>query len=191
MVDLAKDSLNLSKAFSHLEKRIGFKMDIGAGLSGDAQDNKIDSLDLYRLGIWSNLGWTSALFDHKTYVSVIFLARFFNYTDLVYSTEEDGSTIFENLGVLDLGAQFKLDVSAKFSLSLEVVYRAGFDERFANTYKINALAQYKFGINRLIFVSFGNALNETTDTGPEQLMVNIGLNLGFGDNVTIKRVNIP
>jgi predicted porin len=93
--------------------------------------------------------------------------------------------------MLDLGAQLKLDVTTKFTLSLEAVYRTGFDNRFANTYKINALAQYKFSKNRLIFVSFGNELNETTDTGPDQLVMNIGLNLGFGDNVTIKRVNMP
>ncbi len=191
MIDMAKDSLNVNKAFSHLEKRIGFKMDIGAGISGNAQDNKIDSLDLYRLGIWSNIGWTGALFDHKTYMSIIFLTRFLNYSDLIYSTQENGNTTFENLGVLDLGGQIKLDVSTKFSLSLEGVYRIGFDNHFANTYKLNALAQYKFSKNRLVFVSFGNVLNETTDTGPEQLVVNIGLNLGFGGDVTINRVNIP
>jgi hypothetical protein len=124
-------------------------------------------------------------------MSLIFLVRFFNYTDLLYITEEGGSIFYKNIGMLDLGAQLKMDITTKFTLSLEAVYRAGFDNRFANTYKINALAQYKFSKNRLLFISFGNALNETTDTGPDQLVINIGLNLGFGDNVTIRRVNFP
>lgn len=191
MINLWKDSLNVNKAFSHLEKRIGLKMDIGAGIAGDALYNKIDSLNLYRLGLWTNIGWTSSLFENKSYVSFIFMARFLNYTDLLYMTEESGETYFNNLGVLDMGVQLKLDVTVKFCFSLEGVYRAGFDERFNNTYRINALAQYKFGKNRLLFVSFGNALNEATDTGPDQLVMNIGMNLGFSEDVTIRRVNIP
>jgi hypothetical protein len=191
MVELSRDSLNVNQAFSHMEKRIGLKMDIGAGFACDAQNNKIDSLNLYRLGFWTNIGYTGALFNNKSYASVIFLARFFNYTDMLYITEERGSIFFANLGMLDLGVQLKLDVTTKFTLSLEAIYRAGFDDRFASTYKINALAQYKFSNNRLVFISLGNALNETTDTGPDQLVMNIGISLGFGEDVTIKRVNFP
>lgn len=191
MIELSRDSLNVNEAFSHMEKRIGLKMDVGTGFAGDAENNKLDSLTLYRFGLWTNIGYTGSMFDHKSYVSLIFLARFFNYNDLLYITEGGGSIFFDNIGMLDLGVQLKMDITTKFTLSVEAVYRAGFDERFANTYKINALAQYKFSKNRLVFVSFGNALNETTDTGPDQLVMNIGLNLGFGNNVTVKRVNMP
>jgi hypothetical protein len=33
-------------------------------------------------------------------------------------------------------------------------------------------------------------LNEYNDSGPDQLVMNIGLNVGFGEDVTVKRVNI-
>jgi hypothetical protein len=191
MVDMTKDSLNVNQAFSHMEKRIGLKMDFGAGIAGNAQNNKLDSLSIYRLGFWTNIGWTCSMFENKSYLSFIFLARFLNYADLLYITEESGGALFNNLRVLDLGVQVKFDASTRFSLSFEAVYRAGFDDRYSNTYRLNALAQYKFSKNRLLFVSFGNMLNEYNDSGPDQLVMNIGLNLGFGEDVTIKRVNIP
>lgn len=191
IVELAKDSLNVNEAFSHMEKRVGLKMDIGGGIAGNAENNKIDSLSVYRFGFWTNIGWTKALFENKTYISFIFLVRYFNCDDLLYLTEESGGVLFDNIRVLDIGGQFKLDITTKFTLLIEGVYRAGFDDRFKNTYKINALAQYKFSQNRLLFVSFGNALNEINDSGPDQLVMNIGLNLGFGEAVTVKRVSFP
>ena len=95
--------MNVNQAFSHMEKRIGLKMDIGAGFACDAQNNKIDSLNLYRLGFWTNIGYTGALFNNKSYASVIFLARFFNYT-------EKYRTIFELFSMLDSSNTSKIKV---------------------------------------------------------------------------------
>jgi hypothetical protein len=191
MVELAKDSLNVNRAFSHLEKRIGLKMDIGAGVAIDAQNNLIDSMNLYRLGIWTDIGYTKALFDHKSYLSLVCLARFLDFTDVLYFTEDFGEVFFEDLKVIDLGVQIKFDFSAKFAMLFEGVFRTGFDDRFKNTYRMNALMQYKFGSNRLLYLTFGNVMNESTDLGPQQLAVNIGINLGFGNPVTINRVSLP
>jgi hypothetical protein len=189
MGELAKDSINVNETFSHMEKRVGLKIDIGGGLAGDAQNNKIDSLGMYRMGLWTNIGYTRSFSNNNCYISLIFLLRYWYYDDLIYFTDGTRAT-FGTLSVLDLGAKLQLDLTSKFSVAFEGIYRAGFDDLFNNTYKLNALAHYKFARNRLVFVSFGNAFNENSNSGPEQLIFNIGLNLGFGDDIAVyKTIN--
>jgi hypothetical protein len=177
-----QEALDVNNKFSLLEKRVGFKLDVGAGMSYNIQDNKIDSTQVYRWGIWTNFGYTLPL--GKSYLNILGLTRYLHYKSIVYQTD----TIFNSLkgfDIIDLGGQVKYDVGEKFSFLFEVLYRVGFDDTFKNTYKINSIAQYKFNKGQLVYISIGNAFNEVSNKGPQDFEVNIGINLGIGNTINI------
>jgi hypothetical protein len=179
------DSVNVNEAFSKLEKRIGFKWDIAGGVACDVQDNMIDSVNIVNSGFWTNFGWTLPIRKSGNYVDILGLARFLKIEDFGYRTLTDYH-YFENLLLVDLGAQIKYDYNNKVSFLLEAVYRIPLDNRVVNSYKINSLFQYKFIKNQLLFVSFGNAFNIKSDKGPQDFQFNIGLNLSIGQVVNIE-----
>jgi hypothetical protein len=178
------DSVNVNATFSDLEKRIGFKWSIAGGMACNVENNKIDSINEVRTGLWTNFGWTMPINGTQNYIDVMGLARFLKLEDIIYESENNYFSV-DPLFLIDLGAQIKFDYNSKVSFLLEAVYRIPFDDRVSNTYKVNSLFHYKFHKNQLLFVSFGNAFNEESDEGAQDLQFNIGLNLGIGQDIYI------
>jgi hypothetical protein len=180
-----RDSLDVNKAFSYLEKRIGFKWDIAGGVACKVPNNKIDSANIVRAGFWTNFGWTLPVAKSGNYFDIMGLASFLSLQDFGYMSES--GYFYENyLKVIDFGTQIKFDYTNRFSILLEAIYRMPIDDnRVVNSYKINSLIQYKFNKNLLLFGSFGNAFNEKSDQGPQDFQFNIGMNIGLGQKVNI------
>lgn len=176
----------LKKGFDEIMKKLyvryGWKWDVGAGGAYDFVDNKLDSSQLYRVGVWSNFGY-SLKGTEKHQWTFLAAARYYYYDQVIYALENQ-TVLIDNMGVVDAGLRAVLDAK-KLSLSLEALYRMGLNDDFENTYKINALASYRFAENRSVYVSAGNDFNDTSVGGPKQLRVYIGLNLGFGDGKDI------
>lgn len=181
---MAEDSLNVNTMFSDLEKRIGFKWDIGAGISNSIENRWIDSSDVNRFGVWTNFGWVIPVSKSGAYLSILGLTRILAYEDAVYQYN-DTSFYKEYLGVYDFGAQVKFEFNSKFSFLVEGVYRMYSDERTVSTFKVNSMAQYKFNPNQIVFVSFGNEFNNNNDQGPQRIQLNIGVSLGIGNNIGV------
>lgn len=181
-----KSTDELDKKFNQLNERLGFKWDIGGGFAINSQNNKMDSTNLFRIGLWSNFGGnfiTSS--TNSTNLAGFILVRYLYYDEINYITNANVELI-ENLHTFDTGAKLQYEINDKFTLSIEAIYRMGLsDSAYENNYKINGLAQYQLGKNRLIYASLGNNFNDESDAGPEDLIVTFGINIGFGDNVDI------
>lgn len=177
------DSLELYNSFNALTNRYGWKWDAGIALAFDLQNNNLDSSSLYRSGLWSNLGY-SFREGEKCQLSVVGAARYYYYDQVIYQLE--GSTIAINdLGVVDGGLKVILDAE-KISLSFEGLYRYGLSNAFESTYKLNAMLNYRFAENRMIYFSVGNDFNDSSVGDPNQLRVFVGINLGFGDKTDVE-----
>src|SRR5690606_9321003 len=157
--------------------------DLGAAMSYDFQDNKLDSSQMYRSGMWSNFGYSFKP-GAKAQWTVVGAVRYFYYNQVFYQTES-ALVLIDNMGMLDAGARIVLD-AGKFSLSAEGLYRHGFNDFFESTYKLNAMVNYRFSENRMVYFSLGNDFNDTSVGGPDQLRVFVGLNLGLGGISDIK-----
>jgi hypothetical protein len=163
--------------------RKGLKWDVGAGLSINSDDNKIDNTGLYRAGIWSTTGFNLTKSESKSELMLLFLVRYQYYNEQNYMADSVVYLI-DNLHTMDLGFKLQYEYSTKFSVGIEAVYRSAIVEsKYENTYKINGIMQYSIGKNRLIYTSIGNNFNDNSNYGPEDIVVTIGLNLGFGSPV--------
>ncbi|WP_417610610.1 hypothetical protein [Owenweeksia hongkongensis] len=172
----------LNAAMQKLYVRYGWKWDLGAGGAYDFVDNKLDSSKLYRAGVWTNFGY-SLKGNEKHQWTFLGAARYYYYDQVIYALENQ-TVLIDNMGAIDAGVRVVLDAK-KLSISLEALYRMGLNDNFEDTYKINALANYRFSENRSVYVSAGNDFNETSVGGPKQLRVYIGLNLGYGEGKDI------
>ncbi len=180
----------IDEKLNMLQKREGLKWDIGGGMALNSTNNQIDQTQLYRLGVWSNAGG-AILGDasQNVQLSGFGLVRFLYFNELIYLHQETASTI-PNLGTFDLGGKLQLEAYEKFSFGMEWIYRTALSNDFyKNTYKINGLLQYTFD-NKSIYASFGNVINESTDQGPEELMVTFGCNIGIGGNIDLKGIRL-
>lgn len=177
------DSLEIWESFGQLDLRYGWKWDLGAAMSYDFQGNKLDSSNMHRSGVWSNFGYSFKP-GSKAQWTVLGAVRYFYYDQVFYQTEAS-SVLLNKMGVLDAGARVILD-AGKFSLSAEGLYRYGFEDVFESTYKLNAMVNYRFSENRMVYFSLGNDFNDTSVGGPEKLRVFVGLNLGLGEISDIK-----
>ena len=177
---LTKD---LNEVMQRLYVRYGWKWDVGAGGAYDFVDNKLDSSNLYRVGVWTNFGY-SFKGNEKHQWTFLGAARYYYYDEVVYALENQ-TVLIDNMGAIDAGIRAVLDAK-KLSVSLEALYRMGLNDNFENTYKINALVDYRFSENRSVYVSAGNDFNDTSVGGPKQLRVYIGLNLGLGEGKDIR-----
>ncbi len=177
------DSLELYTSFNDMATRYGWKWDIGIATAFDLQSNKLDSSSLYRLGGWTNFGYS--LPPGKNYqLSILGAGRFYYYDQGVYALESSSVTI-SDLGVIDGGVRLVLDVG-KISLSAEGLYRYGLSNAFENTYKVNAMLNYRFAENRMVYFSLGNDFNDNSVGDPNQIRVFVGVNLGFGDKTDVE-----
>ena len=177
------DSLELYTSFNDMATRYGWKWDIGIATAFDLQSNKLDSSSLYRLGGWTNFGYS--LPPGKNYqLSILGAGRFYYYDQVVYALESSSVTI-SDLGVIDGGVRLVLDVG-KISLSAEGLYRYGLSNAFENTYKVNAMLNYRFAENRMVYFSLGNDFNDNSVGDPNQIRVFVGVNLGFGDKTDVE-----
>jgi hypothetical protein len=181
----------LDKKFNEMNQRKGLKWDIGGGLAFNSDNNKIDSTGIYRAGFWSNFGGNIITADSGSFsdLSAFLLVRYLYY-DEIYYDKEGQVDLLKKLHTIDLGAKVQYEIINKFTLGLEAIYRLSLtNSLYESTYKINGLVQYKFGNNKLVYASLGNNFNDNSNTGPEDLMVTFGINLGFGGNVDIYNVN--
>ncbi len=177
------DSLELYTSFNDMATRYGWKWDIGIATAFDLQSNKLDSSSLYRLGGWTNFGYS--LPPGKNYqLSILGAGRFYYYDQVVYALESSSVTI-SDLGVIDGGVRLVLD-AGKISLSAEGLYRYGLSNAFENTYKVNAMLNYRFAENRMVYFSLGNDFNDNSVGDPNQIRVFLGVNLGFGDKTDVE-----
>jgi len=176
----------LNKLLNEMNQRNGFKWDIGAGLSFNAQDNKIDSIGLYRAGIWSDFGGdlVSTANGSSRFASYA-LVRYLFYKDVNYKVD-DAISVINNMSTLDIGIKLQYEAVSKFTFGLETVFRMGISKSvYESTYRINGVMQYQIGENRLVYASFGNNLNDNSNAGPQNLMVTFGINIGFGGNIDL------
>lgn len=176
----------LDKLINVMNKREGFKWDVGGGLSLNAHDNKIDSIGLYRAGIWSNFGSNliSSASGSSNFAAYA-LVRYLFYNEINYKTDEAVSMI-NNMSTFDIGVKVQYEAVNKFTFGLETIFRLGISNSvYESTYRINGLMQYYLGKNRLLYASFGNNLNESSNSGPQDLVVTFGINIGFGGNIDI------
>jgi hypothetical protein len=181
----------LDKKFNEMNERKGLKWDIGAGLAFNSNHNKIDSTGIYRAGFWSDFGGNIIAADSGSLsdLSAFLLVRYLYY-DKIYYDKEGSVELLNKLHTIDLGAKVQYEIANKFTLGLEAIYRLSLtNSLYENTYKINGLVQYKFGKNKLVYASLGNNFNDNSNAGPEDLMVTFGINLGFGGNIDIYKVN--
>lgn len=185
MNSMQQDSLDVNIMFSKLEKRIGFKWDIGLGVACDILNHEIAEADINRLGAWTNFGWTMPVTATGSYFSILGLGRYLNYEDFDYGLTD--STYYEakHQGMIDFGAQLKFEINNKLSVLAEGIYRVILDDRAESTNKINGLIQYKLHENQVVFVSFGNAFNTKNNKGLLDVQINFGVNLGIGNDVSI------
>ena len=183
---------NLDKEFNNLNNRVGLKWDIGGGVSANSQGNKIDSADIYRLGIWSNFG--GDILTSKSSNSSLagyILTRYLFYKEINYEND-DGISLLSNVSTFDFGGKLDYKISSKFSLAFEGIYRLGLSsEIYEDTYKINGIAQYKFQQNRIVYFSIGNNFNDNSNYGPDDIIVTIGVNIGFGGNIDLYDIVLP
>ena len=169
----------LEDAFQKMKMRYGFKWDFGAAGAYDFFSNSLDSANFYRAGVWTNFGY-SLKATEKCQWTFLGAVRYYYYDQVFYQLE-NSTVLIDNLGALDMGVRAVADAN-KFSFSIEGLYRIGTQDSYESTYKLNALANYRFGTNKSVFVSFGNDFNDASVGGPDQLRVYVGLNLGFGDS---------
>ncbi len=176
----------LDKKFNEMNERVGLKWDIGGGVSINSYDNIIDSTGVYRAGLWTNFGGNIIKSDsNSSSLSAFILIRYLYYNDIYY-LKDNNAQLVNNLHTFDIGAKLQFDVGNKFSIGFETIYRAGLNSSiFEDTYKVNGLIQYQIGQNRVIYTSVGNNFNDNSNTGPKDLVVTIGLNIGFGGNVDL------
>ncbi len=177
------DSLALYTSFNDMATRYGWKWDVGLATAYDLQSNKTDSASLYRLGGWTNFGYSLPP-GQKCQLSILGAARYYYY-DLVVYELENSSVIINDLGVIDGGLRLVLDAD-KISLSFEGLYRYGLSDAFESTYKLNAMLNYRFAENRMVYFSLGNDFNDNSVGDPNQIRVFVGVNLGFGDKTDVE-----
>ncbi len=174
---------HLQKAFQSMNIRYGWKWDLGLATAFDLQSNKLDSSSLYRMGGWTNFGYSLPP-GEKCQLSILGAGRYFYYDRVVYA-QESNSVIINNLGVVDAGFRLVLDAN-RISLSAEGLYRYGLNDAFGSTYKINAMLNYRFAENRMVYFSLGNDFNDNSAGDPDQIRVYVGINLGFGDKTDVE-----
>jgi hypothetical protein len=181
---MGQDSLDVNNMFSELEKRVGFKWDIGLGVACDILNHEIIKADVNKLGVWTNFGWTMPVSASSSYFSILGLGRYLNYEDFEYGLS-DTSYAVNHQGMVDIGGQLKLEINNKITFLAEGIYRTILDDRAESTYRMNGLLQYKFWKNQIVFFSFGNAFNNKNNKGLLDIQLNFGVNLGIGDDVNI------
>lgn len=176
----------LDALLNDMNDRKGFKWDAGGGIAMEAPGNKIDSLGIYRIGLWTNFG--GQIFsgrEEAVRLSAFGLVRYLYYNQVVYLAG-DVFQPAENMHMLDTGGKLELEIGGVFSIAAEAVYRTSLSADFyKGNLRLNAMGQYKFSKNRLIYVALGNDFNDASDEGAEDIRVTFGVNIGFGGNVDI------
>ncbi|WP_373523908.1 hypothetical protein [Aquiflexum sp.] len=184
-------SPELDRLFNSMNERHGFKWDIGGGLAFNTVEFNLNNTGIYRIGLWSNFGGNiSKLNSGNSRISLFFLTRYFYFKEIWYERENNFEMI-PNLHTIDMGTKLQLHVAGKFSLAAESVFRSDIAQSiFENTHKINGIAQYQFGKNKVLYTSFGNDFNDNSNLGPQNLIVTFGVNLGFGEDIDLKGLMI-
>lgn len=186
-----ESSPELDKAFNSMNDRYGFKWDLGGGLAFNTTEFNLNNTGIYRIGLWSNFGGNlNKSSSGNSRLSMFFLTRYFYFKEIWYERENNIEMI-PNLHTFDMGTKLQLHVAGKFSLAAESVFRSDISKTiFENTYKINGIAQYQFGRNKVLYTSFGNDFNDNSNLGPQNLIVTFGVNLGFGEDIDLKGLMI-
>jgi len=176
----------LDKKFNEMNERVGLKWDIGGGISINSHDNLIDSTGIYRVGFWTNFGGNILKSDsNSSSLSAFMLIRYLYFNDIYY-LKDNNAQLINNLHTFDIGAKLQFDVGNRLSVGFETIYRVSlYSSVFENTYKVNGLIQYQIGQNRIIYTSIGNNFNDNSNSGPKDLVVTFGFNIGFGGNVDL------
>lgn len=176
------DSLALYTSFNAMAGRYGWKWNVGVAAAYDLQSNKLDSSSLYRMGGWTNFGY-SFKEGRRFQFSLSGAARFYYYDEVDYQLESS-SIVINNLGVID-GGLLAVFSAKDLSISLEALYRYGMSSAYDYTYKVNAMLNYRFSENRMVYLALGNDFNDNSIAEPNQLRVFVGINLGFGDKANV------
>lgn len=183
--DVIKSSTSLDEGLNEMNQRYGFKWDFGTALALNSQSNKIDSIGVYRTGIWSNMSYTPKSKKGISSFTGLLLLRYLYYSEIYYQTQ-DNVEFIEGLSTFDIGWKIQYQAKAKFTLGIEFIYRTAISNSvFENTYKLNSILQYQVGTNKLVYASFGNDFNDNSNYGPEDLIVTFGFNIGIGENIKL------
>ncbi|WP_373493252.1 hypothetical protein [Aquiflexum sp.] len=186
-IQTIESSPELDRLFNSMNERYGFKWDLGGGLAFNTTEFNLNNTGIYRIGLWSNFGGNlSKLNSGNSRLSIFFLTRYFYFKEIWYE-RGDNFEMIPNLHTVDMGTKLQLHVAGKFSLAAESIFRSDISQSiFENTHKINGIAQYQFGKNRVLYTSFGNDFNDNSNFGPQNLIITFGVNLGFGEDIDIK-----
>ncbi len=184
MNDVLISTDELDEMFNEMNRRTGFKWEVGGGVAINSPHNLIDSTGLYRAGFWSNFGGDILHPDTSNYKLAGFVLTRYLYYDEVYYLKDETTWLIDSFHAFDVGGRLDIEVSAKFLLGLEAVYRSRLSGSvYEGNYKINGIAQYHFDKNKLVYASIGNAFNDQSGNGPQNLVVTFGVNIGFGGNI--------
>lgn len=186
-----ESSPELDKLFNSMNERYGFKWDLGGGFAFNTTEFNLNNTGIYRIGLWSNFGGNlNNLSSKNARLSLFFLTRYFYFKEIFYE-RENTLEVIPNLHTIDMGTKLQLHVAGKFSLAVESVFRSDISQSiFENTHKINGIAQYQFGKNKVLYTSFGNDFNDNSNLGPQNLLITFGINLGFGEDINMKGLTI-
>ena len=176
----------LDKKFNEMNDRRGLKWEIGGGVAMNSNNNKVDSTVFYRGGFWSDLGGDIVYGDSSAFNLAGFVLIRYLYHDEIFYVTDESTMLLDDLHLLDAGVKIQSHIAGKFSLGFEAVYRTGITEsEFESTYKLNGQFQYHFANNKLVYASLGNQFNDHSTTGPESLVVTVGMNIGFGGDFDV------
>ena len=180
----------LNNGLNEISQRYGFKWDIGGGSAFNSNYNKVDSLGIYRIGIWSNIGYSPKSTSKLASFTGIFMVRYFHFNEVNYIKDQSVELI-EGLNTIDFGGKIQFNPGQKFILGIEYIHRMALSHAlYESNYKLNGIVQYQFGSNKLVYASFGNQFNDNSAKGPTDLVVSFGLNIGIGDPIILKEFKL-
>jgi hypothetical protein len=165
-------------------KRMGFTVDLAAGLSWSFSKGDADSAEFHAGGAWITSGYEGAGSLFGIDVSLLCLARYLH----------DRSAGIYDQNNLDLGGRLIMETVSPFSLSLEGVFRfwsREFDDAIApakdnidgDAWRAVGSASYQFGTSKAVTFSFGRSFD---DPQGRDLIASISLSFMFNDSEGIE-----
>lgn len=144
-------------------KRIGPKIDIAGGLAWNFPDKVFREGELQRWGLWANGGYQG-----KSWGLFGVLRHLGNK-----STPD----------IWDIGGRLIWDLSEKFSISAESVYRINVDSDIKNEWGFDGIMEYNFAKNKSIALVIGK--DNKDPLNPGRLVAKITFKTGFGSERTL------
>lgn len=137
--------------------RIGFKLDLTAGVVQDFPSGKFDSVSVSKLGVWLTAGY-----EGEKGLSILGIARILQQADAQF-TAADGKIQQGNVQNFDAGARLNFaPLKGKYSLSAEALFRGSNRAKdIPNTHRLALNMEYKLAQNISLNFSYGRDFDGT------------------------------